>query len=79
MKKYQGLFNEIIKTNKLPFFDKKDQMKLPIKMMTKANKTPQEEMESEARHFDWIVAITLDYCPSLINENLGFSNLIKQH
>jgi hypothetical protein len=52
MQKYQGLFNEIIKTNKLPFFDKKDQMKLPIKMMTKANKTPQEEMESEARHFD---------------------------
>ena len=51
MQKYQGLFNEIIKTNKLPFFDKIDQMKLPIKMMTKANKTPQEEMESEARTF----------------------------
>ena len=47
--------------------------------MTKANKTPQEGIESEARHFDWIVAMTLDYCPSLISENLGFSNLIKRH
>jgi hypothetical protein len=69
MKKYKGLFNEIIKTDKMAFDNKIRQMKNLIQLMTKANKTPQEGIESEARHFDWIVAMTFDYCPSLISEN----------
>ena len=76
---YQGLFDQICETNKLPFFDRIDQMKKPIKLMTKANKTPREGVKSETRHFDWIVAMTLNNCRSLMEENLGFLNLIKRH